>query len=125
MPKKKLPLAPKFDCSRCPGFCCSYGHVPVSDADLRRLARHFDLSEAQAEKRFTKFFGDERGMRHKKDHVYATTCMFFDQRERKCTIYAARPYVCRSYPCGDRCGYYEFLVFERELVGDEAWIPGQ
>jgi Fe-S-cluster containining protein len=62
-------------------------------------------------------------LRHKKDDVYATTCMFFDQDERRCTVYAARPRVCRSYPNGNRCGYYEFIQFEREHQDDKDFIP--
>jgi Fe-S-cluster containining protein len=113
-----------FDCSKCPGFCCSYPHIPVSDADVRRLGRHFGIPAAEAEARFTKRIDGERAMRHKKDPIYKSMCMHFDQKARKCTIYTGRPYVCRKYPCGDKCGYFDFLMFERELQGDEEYIPG-
>jgi hypothetical protein len=49
--------------------------------------------------------------------------MFFDQDERRCTVYAARPSVCRIYPDASKCGYYEFLKFERIQQGDEEFIP--
>jgi Fe-S-cluster containining protein len=49
--------------------------------------------------------------------------MFFDQDERRCTIYAARPGVCRKYPEEGRCGYFDFLKFEREQQGDDDFIP--
>jgi len=39
-----------------------------------------------------------------------------------CTIYEARPGVCRKYPDSNRCGYYEFLKFEREQQGDEEMV---
>jgi hypothetical protein len=38
-------------------------------------------------------------------------------------VYAARPYVCRRYPYGSTCGYYDFLKFERAHQGDEEYIP--
>jgi len=121
--RKTIAIRPKFDCGKCPGFCCNYEHIPVNKRDLKRLARHFDLTEAQAERRFTKIVDGEHGMRHKKDHIYNSTCMMFDQDKRCCTIYEARPQVCREYPDGKRCGYYDFLKFERALQGDETFIP--
>jgi hypothetical protein len=30
--------------------------------------------------------------------------------------------VCREYPDAKRCGYYEFLEFEREQQGDDKFI---
>ena len=67
--------------------------------------------------------GAERILRHHRDHVYASVCHFFDRRERRCTVYAARPAVCRKYPYGNRCGYYSFLAFEREFHDDEDFVP--
>ena len=62
-------------------------------------------------------------LRHRKDRVYNSTCVFFDQEERRCTVYAARPRVCRAYPDSSRCGYYEFIRFERIHQGDPEFIP--
>lgn len=121
-----------YDCSRCPGYCCSYPRITVTDKDIRRLAEHFDVSEAQARKKFITRYtvedGDDKGqveliLRHRKDHVYATVCQFFDRQERRCTIYSARPSVCRQYPGGKTCGYYNFLKFERKHQGDKEFIP--
>ena len=63
-----------------------------------------------------------RLLRHKKDHVFESVCTFFDRDKRRCTVYEARPAVCREYPDTSRCGYYEFLRFERVQQGDEEWI---
>ena len=120
---RKLPIV-QFECAKCPGYCCSYPHIPVSDADVKRLARQFELTFDQAEARFTKRIDGERAMRHRKDTVYKTICMNFDQKARRCTIYHARPYVCRKYPPEGRCGYFDFLAFERELQGDDTFVPG-
>jgi len=117
----------RFDCSTCPGYCCSHPRIAVSDFDIARLAKHFDLSVAQARDKFTYPYvtkdADEVILRHKKDHVYKTICRFFDTDERRCTIYAARPNVCRKYPYGNKCGYYDFLKFEREHQDDQEFIP--
>jgi len=114
-----------YDCSKCPGYCCSYDRIPVSDFDLARLARHFGITPAAARRRFTYRHHtkdiDERVLRHQRDHVYTSVCRFFDRKARRCTVYAARPNVCRRYPSGARCGYYDFLVFEREQQGDDSY----
>ncbi|HTE42749.1 MAG TPA: YkgJ family cysteine cluster protein [Steroidobacteraceae bacterium] len=117
----------KFDCTKCPGYCCSHGRVAVSDFDIERLAKHFKISGAQARERFTYPYktkdADETILRHHKDHIYTSICKFFDREERRCTVYEARPNVCRRYPYGNQCGYYDFLKFEREHQDDPDFIP--
>jgi Fe-S-cluster containining protein len=116
-----------YDCTKCPGYCCSYSRIAISDFDIERLARHFGISKAAARLKFTYHYQtkelDEQLLRHRNDHVFKSTCMFFDQDERRCTVYAARPSVCRIYPDASKCGYYEFLKFERIQQGDEEFIP--
>ncbi len=121
--------APKiqYDCTKCPGYCCSYPRIEVKNADLKRLAKHFDLSLAATEKKFTRWYkdddGHERILRHQKDEIYGSICKFFDTDARRCTIYEARPAVCRQYPVKSKCGYYEFIKFERKHQDDESFIP--
>jgi hypothetical protein len=117
-------VKPRYDCSKCPGFCCSYPIIEVSKADVRRLARHFGLSERAAARRFTKTdHGRQRLLRRKADPILGRICRFFDTDERRCTIYAARPSTCRKYPEGARCGFYEFLKFERAHQDDPDHVP--
>ena len=129
MAKKEKGKAPKvqYDCSKCPGYCCSYPRIEVKDKDLKRLARHFELDIETAEKKFTRRYKDEdvdeRILRHQKDEVYESVCRFFDTDERRCTIYEARPDVCREYPDGKTCGYYTFLKFERKHQDDDTFVP--
>jgi hypothetical protein len=122
-PKPKL----QYDCSKCPGYCCSYPRIEVKPADIERIARHFGISAEEAARRFTRIYDDEgtpeRILRHRKDSVFGSICRFFDTRARQCTIYAARPQVCRDYPNGSRCGYYGFIQFERKHQGDPDFIP--
>ena len=44
----------RYDCSKCPGFCCSYPRIPVKKTDLEYLAVHFEMKKSEAKKRFTK-----------------------------------------------------------------------
>jgi Fe-S-cluster containining protein len=97
----------------------------VTEADLRRLAAHLGVSPEEAARKFTKK-GEEPGevvLRHQPDETYGTVCRFLDRETRRCTVYQARPSVCRSYPGTRRCGYYDFLSFERKVQEDEDYVP--
>ena len=123
IPVRSAKPAPRYSCSKCPGYCCTYSEIEVKVSDVDRLARHFGISYRAAEDRFTKT--NAKGvmmMRHRKDRIFDTICAQFDQEKRQCTVYHARPSVCRQYPDSSRCGYYEFLKFEREQQGDEAMV---
>lgn len=112
-----------YNCTKCPGFCCSYPIIPVNKTDVARLARHFGVNFEVAAKRYTKAaHGRKYVLRRKKDEHFGRICRFFDTDKRRCTIYEARPSTCREYPTQKRCGYYDFLTFERQQQGDDAWV---
>ncbi len=112
-----------YDCSKCPAYCCSYDQIELKELDIRRLAKHLDLDREVFLKRYTKQ-GDELPiLRHHKDKLYGSTCVFLDSKTRRCTVYEARPNVCRTYPDRPRCGYYDFLSWEREFQDDETALP--
>jgi Fe-S-cluster containining protein len=120
-----VPLPIFYSCDRCPSYCCSYPRIVVTEADLRRLAAHLGLTPEAAARKFTKK-GEEPGevvLRHQPDETYGTVCRFLDRETRRCTVYQARPGVCRSYPGTRRCGYYDFLSFERKVQEDEDFVP--
>jgi len=120
--KRRLPVF--YDCDRCPAYCCSYARIEVKPRDLERLARHFSISLDAARERFTKR-GEDPGeivMRHQKDEHFGTVCRFLDATTRRCTIYEARPAVCRDFPGAVRCGYYDFLSFERRTQEDDDYV---
>ncbi|MFZ9758583.1 MAG: YkgJ family cysteine cluster protein [Burkholderiaceae bacterium] len=133
--KKKQVAAAKvnYDCGQCPGYCCSYPRIVVTDDDIKRLAKHLGLSTKKAQARHTRRYRfksddpveavDERILKHQKDVIYGSICGFFDTEERRCTIYEGRPEVCRDYPSGKTCGYFSFLKFERKQQGDKTFIP--
>ena len=112
-----------YDCTKCPGYCCSYPVVQVSDRDAERIASHFASPLKAVEKKYFKAaHGYKRVMRRKADQHFGKICQFFDTVARRCTIYAARPAICRTFPGDGRCGYYDFLKFERNGQEDEAYI---
>ena len=118
-----VPVRANYSCAKCPAYCCTYSEIEVSDYDVARLAKHFGISAKTAAERFTKT--DNKGtrmMRHRKDRIFDSACMMLDQEKRRCSVYDARPGTCRKYPETSRCGYYEFLKFERTQQGDEEFV---
>jgi Fe-S-cluster containining protein len=112
----------RYNCLKCPGYCCSYPLIALNKRDVERLAKHFDLSFDEAKTKFTvERWGHKYSMRRKKDEHFGRICRFFDTSKRRCTIYEARPAACRSYP-GNRCGYWDFLSFERAAQEDKEFV---
>jgi len=113
----------RYDCLKCPAYCCSYESISVGKRDLKKLAKHFGIEVDEAVERFTKIKEGEVVLRHRKDKIYGSVCMFLDTTTRRCTVYDARPHVCKDYPDHPTCGYYEFLQWERRHQGDEEFVP--
>jgi len=112
-----------YDCAKCPGYCCSYPQIAIEKADVARLARHFKTTVEQAARKFTRAaYGRKWVLRRKKDIHYGRICRFFDTTKRNCSIYDARPKVCRSYPNEKACGYWDFLSWERRQQQDPDFV---
>jgi Fe-S-cluster containining protein len=114
-----------YNCNRCPSYCCSYPRIPIQPEDVVRLALHFGITPEAAGRKFTKKseVAGERILRQQPDDTYGSVCRFLDLDTRRCSIYEARPEVCRDYPGPGRCGYYDFLSFERRIQEDPEFIP--
>ena len=89
---------------------------------MERPARHFGPAFEKARKKFTKVDAEAKyAMRRKPDKHFGKICQFFDTEARRCTIYTARPTICREYP-GGGCGYYGFLMAERNTQEDKDHV---
>jgi len=62
-------------------------------------------------------------LRRKAEPIFGKACKFLDPVKRQCTIYDARPKVCREFPSRARCAYYDLLQFERSQQGDDTVVP--
>lgn len=114
----------KYDCDKCVAYCCSiYERVQVTPKDVRRLAAYFNVTTKVAVARFTKLNGKERILRRRADRLFGQACMFLNQDTRKCTIYNARPDVCREFPDDLRCAYFDLIEWERRQQDDPDVIP--
>ena len=113
-----------YNCSECPAYCCSvYDRVQVTPRDVRRLAKHFNITEDMARTRFTKMYEKERVLRRKSDALLGQACHFLNLETRRCTIYNARPAVCHEFPSTKRCAYYDLLKFEKQQQDDPDVVP--
>jgi hypothetical protein len=119
-----VPVRVSYSCRKCPAYCCTYEEIPLKARDIARLARHFGVEPGEAERRYTRAGEDGKGrvLRHRKDGIFKSACVFLDQDERRCTVYEARPAICGDFPGGSRCGYYDFLRFERHHQDDPEHI---
>ena len=113
-----------YDCTKCPAYCCSiYDRVQVTKRDISRLAAYFGVDFETAQKRYTTTWQGESILRRKADPIFGKACKFLDPTTRRCTIYHARPLVCREFPGRVRCAYYDLLQFERIQQGDDTVVP--
>ncbi len=109
-----------YDCEACTAYCCSYPRIIVTESDIARLGERFGLSPEEARRKLTKagYEDGERVLRHRRDRIFGSACQFLDRKTRRCTVYEHRPEVCRDFPGQRRCGYYDFLTFERRVQED-------
>ena len=78
---------------------------------------------AEAERRYTRSdHGYKRIMKRQDDEHFGRICQFFDTGARRCTVYEGRPQICRDFPAEKRCGYYDFLEFERRHQEDDNHV---
>lgn len=82
----------RFACSKC-GKCCTGapGYVWVGRDEIERLAEHVELSVEEFGKRYLRRVGRKLSLVEKPNF----DCVFWNGG---CTVYAARPLQCRTFP---------------------------
>jgi uncharacterized protein len=91
------------------------GYVRVSRDDIRRLAKHLDLSVPEFEKRHI-VETTKKGEKRIKEGF--KSCQFLTE-DRMCGVYTARPTDCRGYVCWNQEDetVYDYAVFLQEGIG--------
>ncbi len=105
----------RLDCVKCPSLCCRMaGYVRVSRDDIRRLAKHLDMTAADFERRHVVEVTKQGEKRIKEGFK---TCQFLTE-ERMCGVYDARPHDCRGYVCWNQEDetVYDYAVFLQDHV---------
>jgi Fe-S-cluster containining protein len=89
----------RFECTQC-GDCCTGapGYVWVNKQEISELSAAVGEPDVDAfESKYVRKIGVRRSLREFPNG----DCVFFDNTKRKCTVYAARPRQCRSWPFWD------------------------
>lgn len=85
----------RFECTGC-GDCCSGepGYVWVGDEEIRQMAVHLEISVEAFEERFIRRIGRQKSL----IEYPGGDCVFLERDSRRCSVYAARPVQCRTWP---------------------------
>ena len=97
----------RFKCTGC-GDCCTGapGYVWVNKEEIVALAAAVNMTAADFEARYVKAVGVRKSLKEYPNG----DCVFFDNKTRKCKVYAARPRQCRTWP-----------FWDSNLKSPEAW----
>ena len=95
----------RFKCTQC-GDCCTGapGYVWVNREEIAALAAHLGLDVADFEAKYVR----KVGVRKSLIEYPNGDCVFL--KDRKCSVYEARPRQCRTWP-----------FWESNLRSEEAW----
>ncbi len=86
-------LRDNHKCVGC-GKCCHCAPIYLNGKDIKVMAFHLNMSIKDFKEKYTEAYpGGVGGSHFKKENP----CAFLDENN-KCTVYEARPDICRSYP---------------------------
>ena len=88
----------RFKCTGC-GDCCTGapGYVWVNKAEIEAIAAEVGMEIEKFEAKYVRNVGVRKSLKE-----YAGgDCVFFDNKTRKCNVYAVRPRQCRTWPFWD------------------------
>jgi uncharacterized protein len=85
----------QFTCTEC-GDCCSGspGFVWVTNEEIAALAVAIGIDVKSFEDQFVRRVGARKSLKE----LPGGDCVFLDGQSRRCTVYAARPRQCRTWP---------------------------
>nr|WP_261342405.1 YkgJ family cysteine cluster protein [Alienimonas californiensis] len=88
----------RFSCTAC-GACCTGapGAIWVDDEEQAAIAEAAGISLMELRLKRTRLIGGRVSLRERANG----DCTFLDPNTRKCTVYAARPVQCRTWPFWD------------------------
>lgn len=112
---KKSPSLPwyhgglKFKCTEC-GKCCtgSPGYVWVTEEEMNSIAKLLNIPFDAFKKKYVRQSGNRYALVERKSINNEYDCIFL--KDKKCTVYQARPRQCRTFPW-----------WQQNLNSEESW----
>jgi hypothetical protein len=90
-------------CKACESYCCfgDPGFVWINQNDIYRISQYLSINVID----FIDKYLNRIDNRYSAKDIFTITgyylCIFFDEYDRRCSIYDVRPAQCRSYPFWD------------------------
>ena len=100
----------EIDCLQCAN-CCKTTSPIFRDVDIKRIAQHLRVSEAD-------FVTQNLRLDEDQDYVLKQSPCLFLQEDNTCAIYEVRPKACREYPHTDRKNMFQILnlTYKNSLI---------
>ena len=90
---KALQIQANFECLHCGRCCCFFDPIAITVRDAERISRYLDITMEQFLEKFAKKTNaSDSGL-----SLLSHPCVFF-REGTGCTVYEARPMICRMYP---------------------------
>jgi len=104
-------------CEECGGKCCTgeSGYIWVNPLEISKIANFLGINVEE----FKKFYLIKEGYKFsikEKKSIDGYACVFFDEKNKNCSIYEVRPHQCRTFP------FWEF--FKNNLKEVQKECPG-
>ena len=104
-------------CDECGGKCCvgESGYIWISEDEIRSLGAYLGYKTELFKEIFLEKFGNRYSIKEKL-YKGGLACIFFDEKNKNCSIYEYRPNQCRSFPFWEHFKR-NFKELERECIG--------
>lgn len=79
-----------FKCKNCGNYCKNEKAINICQEDIKKMAKYMKMSYKKFRINYVRSEGDKLFIKN------SEPCIFYD--DNKCTIYEARPLICRMYP---------------------------
>jgi len=99
-------------CESCPGYCCrgESGNIWVNHEDILRMCRLLQTNPIDFIPHYLNRINNRLSIKERVGE-YSMECVFFDHHQKCCSIYAARPRQCRTFPFWEH-----FKRHKKELI---------
>lgn len=104
-------------CDECGGKCCTgeSGYIWINEDEIKSLGEYLGYKTELIKEIFLDKFGNRYSIKEK-PYKGGFACIFFDEKNKNCSIYEYRPNQCRSFPFWEHFKR-NFKELERECIG--------